>query len=125
MTVALTAKRLQIIAQGFSPGNGSAKVGALKGRPTGDRHSHIEPVFFDGDSCRLVDWFLITPRVGLHFRPPFQVDFGAGAFPGLKPWAVLLDHFMVKPGGLEAGLHQSPITNHLSLPPNALCCFSV
>jgi hypothetical protein len=39
-----------------------------------------------------------------HNRSPLQGDSGAEAFPGLKPWAVLLDHFMVRPGGLEAGL---------------------
>ncbi|MBV8101984.1 MAG: hypothetical protein JOZ31_22800 [Verrucomicrobia bacterium] len=27
-------------------------------------------------------------------RPPLQGDLLAGAFPGLKPWAVLLSHFM-------------------------------
>jgi hypothetical protein len=38
--------------------------------------------------------------------------FWGGSHPGLKPWAVLLDYFMVKASRLEAGLHQSPITNH-------------
>jgi hypothetical protein len=115
MTVGLTAKRLQIIAQGFSPGNGSAKVDALKGRPTRDRHSQIEPAFVGGNSGGLVDNFLVTPSVGLHFRPPFQVGSGTGAFPGLKPWAVLSDHFMVKAGRLEAGVHQSPHSTRLML----------
>jgi hypothetical protein len=47
-----------------------------------------------------------------HNRSPLQGDSGADAFPGPKPWAVLLDHFMVKAGRLEAWLRQSPITNH-------------
>jgi hypothetical protein len=46
-----------------------------------------------------------------HNRSPLQGDSGADAFPGPKPWAVLLDHFMVKAGRLEAWLRQSPITN--------------
>ena len=111
MRVRFAAKRLQIIAQGFSPGNGSAEVDALKGRPTRGRLSNIEPAFVGGDFCGLVDGFLAPPSIGLHFRPPFQVDSGADAFPGLKPWAVLLDHFIVK-AGCVATNHQSLITNH-------------
>jgi hypothetical protein len=125
MRVRFAAKRLQILAQGFSPGNGFAKVNALKGRPTRGRLRHIEPAFSGGNSCGLVDGFLATPSVGLHFRSPFQVDSGADVFPGLKPWAVLLDHFMVKAGCVATINHQSPITNHQSPPSNALCCFKL
>jgi hypothetical protein len=41
----------------------------------------------------------------LRNRSPLQGDFVVGAFPGLKPglkpWAVLLDHFMVNEQALE------------------------
>jgi len=112
MQVQFTAKRLQIIAQGFSPGNGSPKVYALKGRPTRARLDHIESAFVDGGLGGLVDRFLATASVGLHFRPPFQVDSGPDASPGLKPRAILLDHFMVKAGCVALTSHLSLLTSH-------------
>src|ERR1700751_6196846 len=87
-----------------------------------------------------------------HNRSPLQGDSRVDAFPGLKPWAVLLGHFIVKPGPqiasrtspaqraecllrdrpvrrakclLKVGL--SPLTNHFSLITSAyaLCCFKL
>ena len=77
-----------------------------------------------------------------HVVPPGQIDnLTTFALTGLKPWAVLLDHFMVKAARLEAWLGQSqithsthlmlaqgrPLTSHLSLItlPNALRCFKL
>jgi hypothetical protein len=102
MRVEFAAKRLKIIAQGFSPGNGSPKGDALKGRPI---HG----------SGGLIHVLLPSQKVDApttHIRSPFQGDSKVDVYPGLKPWAVLLDHFMVKAGCVATTNHQSPITHH-------------
>jgi hypothetical protein len=53
------------------------------------------------------------------FLPPLSGRFSVPNHPGLKPWAILLDHFMVKkldrdPPPPTITNHQSPITNHQS-----------
>jgi hypothetical protein len=41
-------------------------------------------------------------RCTLHIRPPFQGGGFLGPYPGLKSWAVLLDHFMVNIFNVQA-----------------------
>jgi hypothetical protein len=110
MRMRFAAKRLQRIAQGFSPGYRFSKAIALKGRPIGACLVHVEPELVGGDSRGSVDALLAIPSAGLHLRSPFQVDSGADDFPGLKPWAVLLDHFMVRAGRVATTTRTISIT---------------
>ena len=81
MRLAFTAKRLQNLSQGFNPGLGVFKKGALKGR-----QPEFEP--------------LRTQNQRVHnVRPTSDATFRAHSFgninPGLKPWAILSDRFAV------------------------------
>jgi hypothetical protein len=60
---------------------------ALKGRPK-------SMAVFDAQSRRMTSR-LHRPRQG-HFRSPFQGGLVHNPFPGLKTWAVLSDHFVVR-----------------------------
>jgi hypothetical protein len=71
------------IAQGFSPGYDVARR-ALKVAAEVD----VQVVFARQSTDR-------TPTSGATFRARFS-----SSNPGLKPWAILLDHFMVKPNQL-------------------------
>src|SRR5215475_8404477 len=97
MNVRFAAKWLQIIAQGFSPGCCFPKAIALKGRPMGSSHFHdvtsgawyrvrcTGPCALARAKCLVVT---DSHSAALSGR------FWGGSFPGPKPWAVLLDHFM-------------------------------
>jgi hypothetical protein len=121
MQVQFSAKWLQIIAQGFSPRNGPPTFYALNGRPTRARLDHIESAFVDGGLGGLVDRFLATASVGLHFRPPFQVGSGPDASPGLDSWAILLDHFMVKAGCVALMERRSRMPRHARVRKIRIC----
>jgi len=72
------AKRLEIIAQGFSPGSCVARI-----RPeSGGRVVSL-------GSSRVI---LTTPNIGCHFQGTFHRP----PDPGLKPWAVLYSRFAAK-----------------------------
>jgi hypothetical protein len=47
--------------------------------------------------------------------PPLQGGFYWTVDPGLKPWAVLLSHFMASKRSPPITFHLSPLTSHLSL----------
>jgi hypothetical protein len=64
-------KWFQRIAQGFSPGKGPHHKFALKGRPS------------------------ITREPPFRFWRPYRADLHGIPYPGLKPWAILLNHFGV------------------------------
>ena len=72
-------KWLKKTAEGFSPGNACKPTPALKGRPNGLGATH------DG----------LTNYAS---RSPFQGGHLFAAYPGLKPWAVLRDHFVAGVG---------------------------
>jgi len=48
---------------------------------------------------------------GQHFRPPLSGRVIVAGYPGLKPWAIMLDHFMVRNRVNATFL---PITSHES-----------
>ena len=77
-------KWLERTAQGFSPGE-TANGAALKGRPNGVQlfYSHSWPV-----KC--------PPARAAPKTAALTGRLLCGRYPGLKPWAVLLNHFMVE-----------------------------
>jgi hypothetical protein len=84
----LTMKWSHRIAQGFSPGWTSPKT-ALKWRPSKAVSSSTTI-----PNCSLVR--NIPALIQRHtFGRHFQGDLEVLPHPGLKPWAILLDHFMV------------------------------
>jgi hypothetical protein len=120
MHVIFAAKRLQILAQGFSPGNRFSKAIALKGRPIGIScfHRVTSGAWYwvrSAGACVLArtKCLVVTDSRSV----PLSGRFLAGSFPGLKPWAILLGHFMVKAGSVattareDARLPHQPITD--------------
>jgi hypothetical protein len=105
----LTAKRSQIIAQGFSPGISPPQKCALKGRPIGTkRNKSIDAHTKNGRDCREVEASSLEPNAALCFgatreavlglpspncTPPrgvgsaFRAHLCDTSKPGLKPWA--------------------------------------
>jgi hypothetical protein len=96
LSTGLTAKRLQRIAQGFNPG-----LGSQQNRP--ERATDVKSLLAAPFGICADKPVTMTPR---HEHPPilqrgpnrspFQGEAWDGTYPGLKPWAILLDHFMVK-----------------------------
>jgi hypothetical protein len=68
-------------AQGFSPGD-------IQHEPRPERATDARDVL----SGRV----FFCSGVGDPIRSPLQGEFMGTPFPGLKPWAILFDHFMVK-----------------------------
>jgi hypothetical protein len=85
----LTMKWSHRIAQGFSPGWTSPKTALKVATEWGRLFQHDHPKL----SHRSTHPALIQHHT---FGRHFQGDFGVLPHPGLKPWAILLDHFMVK-----------------------------
>ena len=56
---------------------------------------------------------LVTKGGKAYLGPPFRADLCLPN-PGLKPWAMVCDHFMVKDPG-QPMIHRPQITLHLSL----------
>jgi hypothetical protein len=85
-------------AQGFSPGEPHKGNPALKGRPNRFAYNtlvcrclYTAQSFIELSSTDATFGRLKTDSL----RPPFQGGFRGPLNPGLKPWAILLDHFMV------------------------------
>ncbi len=79
-------------AQGFNPGS----VGKGKCPESGTRIcGRIEESKYEyrGHVCR-APLFLLRPLIPNYGGQAGRI--GRAAYPGLKPWAVLLDHFIVK-----------------------------
>jgi hypothetical protein len=78
-------------AQGFSPGWSEPRIALKVATEWGRLFQHDHPKL----SHRSKQPALIQHHT---FGRHFQGDLGVLLHPGLKPWADLLDHFMVKPG---------------------------
>ena len=86
-----TAKRLQIIAQGFSPGNAFSTRPALKGRPRSVTSTSVPMAgqLRSGEPVPMAK----APKVGVTTRSgsaALSGRFRLPPNPGLKPWANLL-----------------------------------
>lgn len=84
----LTAKRSQIIAQGFSPGTSPPQKCALKGRPIGIKRNKST----DADTNKGRDWREVEAS-SLEANAPsrscatFRAHLRDASNPGSKPWA--------------------------------------
>jgi hypothetical protein len=85
----LTMKWSHRIAQGFSPGWTSPKTALKVATESGRLFQHDHPKLLH---CSKHPALIQHHTFGRHF----QGDLGASPHPGLKPRAILLDHFMVK-----------------------------
>jgi sulfonate transport system substrate-binding protein len=101
-----TAKRLQILAQGFNPGWGVVTERALKGHQTG-----IERLSQRNHVVRK-----IRPSSGATFRAHSLVVVN----PGLKPWAMIYNRFAVSAEALRAMTCNRPRANAKACP--AIVC---
>src|ERR1700757_2615788 len=115
MSVRFAAKRLQRIGQGFSLGYRFPKAIALKRRPIGiSLFHHVTCGAWDRVRCTgacvlaRTKYLVVTDS---HSAALSGRSLG-GSYPGLKPWAILLDHFMVKAGCVAAASRLSLITSH-------------
>jgi hypothetical protein len=99
----LAMKWFKRTAQGFSPGKGPASEWLCRGgRPKGSFRTRycVDPGAEDLIDGILMSWLAEATRYAVKVQNavgrPFRAGLAAGGHPGLKPWAVLLDHFAVK-----------------------------
>jgi hypothetical protein len=94
-----TAKRLNIIAQGFSPGYVATQESALKGRPIGAVCESSDTYIYDCRGSQEVDLSPLLLNVGRTACPHSVATFRAricnAGNPGLKPWAEIYNRFAV------------------------------
>ena len=84
----LTAKRSQIIAQGFSPGISPPQECALNGRPIGtERNKSTDADTKNGRDWREVEASSLQPNAASPSGATFRAHLFETSYPGLKPWA--------------------------------------
>ena len=92
----LTAKRSQIIAQGFSPGISSPQKCALKGRPIGTkRNKSTDADTNNGRDWREIEASSLEPNAASRSGATFRAHLCDASNPGLKPWAKICYRFAV------------------------------